>query len=91
MKNKKKIYIVIAVISIGILLYAFFRASKVNKGIIHITAGDIDFSEAVVTKQIKQELDESYEIESNGVAINKEEEAKAIDFANEVTFLLLGA
>jgi len=91
MKNKKKIYILAVIAALGILLFILFKATKTSKGIISISAGNIDFSEAVVTQQIKQELDGEYEIGANGAIINKEDEAKAINFANEVTFLLLGA
>lgn len=91
MKNKKIIYFLAVIAILGILLFAFFRANQTNKGVIKISAGNIDFSEAVVTQEIMQELDSEFDIGASGATINKDEEAKAINFANEVTFLLLGA
>lgn len=89
MRSKKKVYIIVAIVAFGILLFAFFRANSTNKKIIHINAGDIDFSDTVVVQGIKQDLDDEYKIGSTG-SKGKESEERAIAFANQVTYLLLG-
>lgn len=91
MKSKKKLYIIFAIVALVILLFVFIRANQTNKKTIHINAGDIDFSETVVAQGIKEELDDEYNIDSNVGKAGKESEAKAINFANQVTYLLLGA
>ncbi len=91
MKKKKRIYVILAIITLGILLFIFIKSNSSHKGIIHITAGNIDFSKPIVSEQIKQELDSKYQIDSESNSSNKEDEAKAIDFANKITFLLLGS
>lgn len=91
MKSKKKVYILIAIVALGILLFVFIRANSTNKKTIHIKAGDIDFSDTVVAQEIKGELDDEYNIGSDVGNSSKESEAKAINFANQVTYLLLGA
>ena len=89
MKSKKRLYFIVAIIALGILLFAFFKANSTNKKAIHIRASDIDFSETIVAEGIKNELDDEYDIGSVG-SKGKESEAKAIEFANQVTYLLLG-
>lgn len=91
MKNKKIVYIVIVIGILIALIFALIKSGRANKNIIHITAGNIDYSEPIVTQQIKQGLDQELTIESKNQNSNKEDESKAIAFANEVTFLLLGA
>ena len=91
MKSKRKIYLIVAIVLMGILLFALIRWNSINKKTIHIKAGDIDFSDTVVAQGIKNELDDEYEIGSSVGNAGKENEAKAIDFANQVTYLLLGA
>ena len=89
MKSKKRVYIIIAIITLAILLFAFFRSNSTRKSTIQIKAGDIDFSDTVVAQGIKQDLDDDYNIGSVG-SKGKESETKAIEFANQVTYLLLG-
>ena len=48
MKSKKRVYIIIAIITLAILLFAFFRSNSTRKSTIQIKAGDIDFSDTVV-------------------------------------------
>ncbi|MBR2705246.1 MAG: trypsin-like peptidase domain-containing protein [Clostridia bacterium] len=91
MKSKRKVYILVAIVLFGILLFAFIRWNNINKKTIHIKAGDIDFSDTVVAQEIKEELDDEYTIGSTVGDKGKESEAKAINFANQVTYLLLGA
>lgn len=91
MKNKKRVYIILAIVALAILLFVFIRANSTNKKIIHIKAGEIDFSDTVVAQEIKGELDNEYSIGSDVGNSSKESEKKAIDFANQVTYLLLGA
>lgn len=90
MKSKKRVYILIAIITLSILLFAFFKANNTKKNTIQIKAGDIDFSDTVVVQGIKDDLDDNYNIGAVG-SKGKESEAKAIEFANQVTYLLLGA
>ena len=91
MKNKKRVYIILAIVALAILLFVFIRANSTNKKIIHIKAGEIDFSDTVVAQEIKGELDNEYSIGSDVGNSSKESVKKAIDFANQVTYLLLGA
>ena len=50
MKSKKRVYIIIAIITLAILLFAFFRSNSTRKSTIQIKAGDIDFSD---TEKVK--------------------------------------